>query len=135
MVPEPDEPALPAELVSLREELDRIAAVMLEAEVPELPDAPEGELPWGAEEEEVLDRGCTGRGSMARTCSSSTHPHARPNGYAAFDRSARQQARTMKNWPVAPSAPMALIPMASRITHRSTARFVSSIRWRAVVTT
>jgi hypothetical protein len=55
VVPEPDAPALPAELASLREELERMAAVLLDAELPEPPDAPESELPWGAEEEEVLE--------------------------------------------------------------------------------
>jgi hypothetical protein len=36
-----------AELATLRDELERLAAVLLEAEMPE---PPEGELPWGAEE-------------------------------------------------------------------------------------
>jgi chromosome segregation ATPase len=50
VVPEPDAPALPAELVSLRAELDRLAAVLLEADLPE---PPESTLPWGTEEPEV----------------------------------------------------------------------------------
>jgi len=44
-------PALPAELVALRDELDRLAEVLLEAELPEPPDPPDSELPWGAEDE------------------------------------------------------------------------------------
>jgi DNA repair exonuclease SbcCD ATPase subunit len=55
VVPEPDLPALPAELTSLRAELERLAEVLLEAELPEPPDPPESELPWGAEEEEIPD--------------------------------------------------------------------------------
>jgi hypothetical protein len=43
-------PAVPAELAALRDELDRLAAVLLEAELPEPPDPPESELPWGTEE-------------------------------------------------------------------------------------
>lgn len=39
-----------AELVTLRDEVERLAAVLLEAELPEPPELPEGELPWGAEE-------------------------------------------------------------------------------------
>ncbi len=42
-------PAVPAELVGLRDELERMAAVLLEAELPEQPDPPDSELPWGAE--------------------------------------------------------------------------------------
>jgi hypothetical protein len=49
-VSENDTPALPAELTALREELERMAAVLLEMDLPEPPDAPETELPWGAEE-------------------------------------------------------------------------------------
>ena len=46
-----DTPAVPAELTAvLRDELDRLAAVLLEAELPERPDPPESELPWGTEE-------------------------------------------------------------------------------------
>ncbi|HUR52885.1 MAG TPA: hypothetical protein VMZ71_02055, partial [Gemmataceae bacterium] len=37
----------PKELQSLREELDRLATVLLETDIPEIP---EGELPWGAED-------------------------------------------------------------------------------------
>lgn len=44
-------PAVPAELVALRDELDRLAAVLLEAELPEPPDPPDSELPWGAEDD------------------------------------------------------------------------------------
>ena len=43
------ETAVPAELAALRAELDRMAAVMLEAELPEPPDAPESEVPWAEE--------------------------------------------------------------------------------------
>lgn len=50
VVPE-DAPAVPAELVALRDELDRLAEVLLEADLPEPPDPPESELPWGAEDE------------------------------------------------------------------------------------
>jgi chromosome segregation ATPase len=49
-LPVPDDgPAVPAELAALREELERMATVLMEAELPEPPDAPESELPWGAE--------------------------------------------------------------------------------------
>jgi chromosome segregation ATPase len=47
---EPDSPPLPSELAALRDELDRMAAVLLEADLPDLPDPPETELPWGAED-------------------------------------------------------------------------------------
>ena len=50
MVPEAAPPALPAELQALRDELERMAAVLLEAELPEPPDPPESELPWGTDE-------------------------------------------------------------------------------------
>jgi chromosome segregation ATPase len=43
-------PEASTELATLRDELDRMAAVLLEAELPE---PPEGELPWAAEEVEV----------------------------------------------------------------------------------
>ncbi len=46
---EPNAPAVPAELTALREELERMAAVLLDAELPEPPDVPDSELPWGAE--------------------------------------------------------------------------------------
>ena len=52
-VAEPDAPA--AELTALRDELDRMAAVLLEAELPEPPDPPDGELPWGAEDVPTAD--------------------------------------------------------------------------------
>jgi hypothetical protein len=39
--------AAPTELGALREELGRLAAVLLDAE---LPDPPDGELPWGADD-------------------------------------------------------------------------------------
>jgi chromosome segregation ATPase len=42
--------AVSAEVTSLRDELERMAAVLLEAELPEPPDPPDSELPWGAEE-------------------------------------------------------------------------------------
>ncbi len=42
--------ALPAELTALRDELDRMAAVLLETDLPEAPDPPDTELPWGAED-------------------------------------------------------------------------------------
>lgn len=45
-VPDP----VPAELAGLRAELERVSAVLLEAELPEQPDPPQSELPWGAEE-------------------------------------------------------------------------------------
>ncbi len=50
VVPEPDVPAVPTELAALRGELERMAAVLLEADLPEPPDAAESELPWGTEE-------------------------------------------------------------------------------------
>jgi hypothetical protein len=37
-------------LTALRDELERMATVLLEAELPEPPDPPDSELPWGAEE-------------------------------------------------------------------------------------
>lgn len=43
-------PEKSAELAALRDELERLAAVLLEAELPEPPDPPEGELPWGSED-------------------------------------------------------------------------------------
>lgn len=46
----PGTDAVPAELTTLREELERMAAVLLETELPEPPDPPESELPWGAED-------------------------------------------------------------------------------------
>lgn len=49
-LPVAEAPAVPAELATLRAELDRLAAVLLEAELPEPPDPPESELPWGTEE-------------------------------------------------------------------------------------
>jgi chromosome segregation ATPase len=49
-VEETDLGAVSAELGALREELERMAAVLLEAELPEPPDPPESELPWGTEE-------------------------------------------------------------------------------------
>jgi hypothetical protein len=39
-----------AELAALRDELERMAAVLLEAELPEPPEPAEGELPWAADE-------------------------------------------------------------------------------------
>lgn len=47
----PEVAALPAELAALRDELERLTAVMLEAELPEPPEPPESELPWGADDE------------------------------------------------------------------------------------
>ncbi len=49
-VTESGAPAVPAELAALRDELERMAAVLLDAELPEPPDPPDGELPWGAED-------------------------------------------------------------------------------------
>lgn len=50
LVPDEDgRPAIPAELTALRDELQRMATVLLEAELPEPPDAPDSELPWGTE--------------------------------------------------------------------------------------
>ena len=40
-------PAIPAELAALRDEVERMAAVLLETDLPEPPDPFEGELPWG----------------------------------------------------------------------------------------
>lgn len=51
-LPVPDEdtgPAIPAELTALRDELERMATVLMEAELPEPPDPPDSELPWGSE--------------------------------------------------------------------------------------
>ena len=42
-----------AELAALREEVERMAAVLLEVELPEPPDPPDRELPWGQEEMEM----------------------------------------------------------------------------------
>lgn len=47
---EPSVPAVPAELTALREELERMATVLMETELPEPPDPPDSELPWGADE-------------------------------------------------------------------------------------
>ena len=41
---------VPAEVAGLRAELERVSVVLLEAELPEPPDPPQSELPWGAEE-------------------------------------------------------------------------------------
>jgi chromosome segregation ATPase len=49
-VPDGD-PAIPAELSALRDELERMAAVLLETDLPEPPDPPESELPWGSEDD------------------------------------------------------------------------------------
>jgi chromosome segregation ATPase len=49
VVPE-EAPAVPAELTALRDELERMATVLLEAELPEPLDPPDSELPWGAED-------------------------------------------------------------------------------------
>jgi chromosome segregation ATPase len=49
-LPEFDSPGLPAELAALRDEVERMAGVLLEAELPEPPDPPDSELPWGADE-------------------------------------------------------------------------------------
>jgi hypothetical protein len=49
MVPE-EGLAVSAELTALRTELERMATVLLEAELPEPPDPPDNELPWGAED-------------------------------------------------------------------------------------
>jgi chromosome segregation ATPase len=54
VMPEPDAPAGAAELVALRAELDRMAAVLLDTDLPERPDQTESELPWGAEEEPAV---------------------------------------------------------------------------------
>ena len=39
-----------AELAALRDEVERMANVLLEADYPEPPDPPDGELPWGSDE-------------------------------------------------------------------------------------
>ena len=39
-----------AELAALRDEVERMANVLLETEYPEQPDPPDGELPWGSDE-------------------------------------------------------------------------------------
>ncbi|MCS6864118.1 MAG: hypothetical protein RMJ56_10045 [Gemmataceae bacterium] len=49
-VPEGMPTTLPSEVTVLREELERLAAVLLEAELPEPPDPPEDQLPFGSEE-------------------------------------------------------------------------------------
>lgn len=41
---------VPTEVAGLRAELERVSAVLLEADLPEQPDPPQSELPWGAEE-------------------------------------------------------------------------------------
>ena len=49
---------LTLEVGRLREELERMATVLMEAEMPEPPDPPDSELPWGAEADEPpTDRG------------------------------------------------------------------------------
>ena len=51
MAESPDAPRVPsAELVALRDEVERMANVLLEAEYPEPPDPPDGELPWGSDD-------------------------------------------------------------------------------------
>jgi chromosome segregation ATPase len=49
-LPVTETPAVPSELATLREELERLAAVLLEAGLPEPPDPPDSELPWGFED-------------------------------------------------------------------------------------
>lgn len=49
-LPVTETPAVPMELATLREELERLASVLLEAGLPEQPDPPDSELPWGTEE-------------------------------------------------------------------------------------
>jgi hypothetical protein len=49
-IEETDPVAVSAELGALRAELERMAAVLLEAELPEPLDPPDSELPWGTEE-------------------------------------------------------------------------------------
>jgi chromosome segregation ATPase len=49
----PAQPELPpgaAELAALREEVERMANVLLETDYPEQPDPPDSELPWGSDE-------------------------------------------------------------------------------------
>jgi chromosome segregation ATPase len=41
---------IPVEVAGLRAELERVSAVLLEAKLPEQPDPPQSELPWGAED-------------------------------------------------------------------------------------
>lgn len=49
-VPETSLPAIPAELAALRDEVERMAAVLLETDLPEPPEPADTELPWGSEE-------------------------------------------------------------------------------------
>ncbi|MDY3561895.1 hypothetical protein R5W23_003324 [Gemmata sp. JC673] len=49
-VPETTLPAIPAELSALRDEVERMAAVLLETDLPERPEPADAELPWGTEE-------------------------------------------------------------------------------------
>lgn len=49
-VPEASLPAIPAELSALRDEVERMAAVLLETDLPERPEPNDAELPWGTEE-------------------------------------------------------------------------------------
>ncbi|HEY1187967.1 MAG TPA: hypothetical protein VGE74_09935, partial [Gemmata sp.] len=49
-VPETSLPAIPAELAALRDEVERMAAVLLETDLPEPPEPADTELPWGAED-------------------------------------------------------------------------------------
>ena len=45
------EPVVVPELAALRAELERVAVVMLDMELPEPPEPAEHDLPWGSEEE------------------------------------------------------------------------------------
>jgi len=49
-IPETSLPAIPAELTARRDEVERMAAVLLETDLPEPPEPADTELPWGAEE-------------------------------------------------------------------------------------
>lgn len=59
-VPETTLPAIPAELTALRDEVERMAAVLLETDLPELPEPADTELPWGTEEVRGLVAGAAG---------------------------------------------------------------------------
>lgn len=57
-VPETTLPAIPEELVALRDEVERMAALLLETDPPEAPEPTDTDLPWGTEElRETFDDG------------------------------------------------------------------------------
>ncbi|MCI0703840.1 MAG: hypothetical protein L0241_22500 [Planctomycetia bacterium] len=49
-ITQPNPNSFSPELAALRDEVERMASVLLETELPEPPDPPDSELPWGADE-------------------------------------------------------------------------------------